>query len=128
MWEIIIAEMMLKTDPDKRERDLLEIYISIKTDFDLSPFEIFKFFVETQNDGTTLASKLNIDCCQAFRTLLFCYPFFKLMGREFFCKPLRDVIKKECEMCDFSGRKDEKEWIISKAKSKGICFEEIFEK
>jgi len=31
-------------------------------------------------------------------------------------------------MCDFSGRKDEKEWIIKKAKSKGICFEEIFEK
>ena len=128
IWEMILTEMMLKKDPDKRERDLLEIYISIKTDFDLSPFEIFKFFVETQNDGTTLASKLNIDCCQAFRTILFCVPFFKMLNRDCFYKPLKEVLLKESEMCDFSGRKDEKEWIIKKAKSKGICFEEIFEK
>ena len=49
VWEIIIAEMMLKTDPDKRERVPLEINISIETHFKLTPFEIFKFFVETQH-------------------------------------------------------------------------------
>ncbi len=127
IWEMILTEMMLKKDPTKRELETIEAYVLIQEGFDLSPFQIFKFYIE-KHEGVTLASKLNIDCCQAFRTILFCVPFFKMLNRDCFYKPLKEVLLKESEMCDFSGRKDEKEWIIKKAKSKGICFEEIFEK
>lgn len=125
VWEFIFLEMMLKKDPDGKEIELLELYLKIKEDFDLSPFQIFKFYIEN-HDGVTLASKLNIDCCQAFRTILFCVPFFRLLNRDYFFKPLKEVLVKESEMCDFSGRKEEKEWIIKKANSNGICFEDIF--
>ena len=127
VWELIFSEMMLKKDPTKKELEMIDAYNTVKEDFELSPFEIFKFYVEKQGE-TTMAGKLNIDCCQSFKTLVFCWPFFKIINREFFYKPLREVIKKESEMIDFLGRKDEKKWILSKAKAAGICFEEIFEK
>jgi hypothetical protein len=108
--------------------ELLKIYDFIKDLFDLTPFEIYKFFVEKNDKNTTIANKLNIDCCQTFQTLLYCLSFFKTLGRDLFYNSVIEVLKMENKMIEITGRLHEREFIIKKAgKELDIDIDEILE-
>jgi hypothetical protein len=126
LWEVIFEKLKEKKEISNQENDWVNCYNKIKENLDLSPFEIFRIFVEKSKDST-LGATLNIDCIQAFQYLLFAAIFFKKIKREYFFKKTKEVMFNELAMIEVCSRETEKKLVINKARSLGFDFNELIE-
>lgn len=126
VWECIISELKSKTTKSKIEKQIIKNNEIIKEVFQLSPFELYNIYVEN-NNGSTIAESLNIDCSQCFSTLIYLNHYFKLLNRDYFYKMCKNALAKEMETMEAFGKKHEMDRIIQMARKDGIDFSELVE-
>lgn len=126
IWEVVIDHLRKKNKKTIEESLIIKHYDEYKESFVISPLEAYRLFVD-ENDGQTISSKLQIDCCNSLRFLIFAYPFFKTLNRDYFIKNITKAINNDIDQINVQCRGSEKDYILRKAKQSGISLNEIFE-